>query len=413
MKYDLVFQGGGARGMVLVGAYAEFAARSHTPGRLLGTSAGAITATLIAAGYTPEEMLAALEEREDDRSVFAAFLGRPAPFSQQEIRASAIRKLLRDVDLVFVPNFIEERMDDAIAQVILQDQLSRHLIALIERGGWYGADRFVSWLQTRLDSGLWQGKQRCFSGMTMAEFFAATGVEISVVASNTTDGRMLVLNHTTAPECPLVWAVRMSMSIPLLWEEVIWRAEWGLYLGRALTGHTIVDGGMLSNFPLELFISDAPHVVKLMGPKQDTPVLGMLIDDTLAVPQVLGGRGVLVNLNVQPQGLRTVQRIAHLVDTAMNAHDKMVIEAFSHLVVRLPSQGYGVIEFDMSDERRAALVAAGRSATNAYFDQPPLVLGGARDMEAEAGRQARRTADRIALRILEQDAAAESVPSPE
>jgi NTE family protein len=402
MKYDLVFQGGGARGMVLVGAYAEFAARSHTPGRLLGTSAGAITATLIAAGYTPDEMLAALEEREDERSVFAAFLGRPAPFSQQEIRASAIRKLLRDVDLAFVPNFIEERMDDAIAQVIFQDPLSRHLIALIERGGWYGADHFVSWLQTRLDTGTCRGELRRFSRMTMAEFFAATGVELSVVASNTTDGRMLVLNHTTAPKCPLVWAVRMSMSIPLLWEEVIWQAEWGTYLGRDLTGHAIVDGGMLSNFPLELFISDAPHVVKLMGPKQETPVLGMLIDDTLAVPQALGGRGILVNLNVQPQELRTVQRIAHLVNTAMNAHDKMVIDAFSHLVVRLPSKGYGVIEFDMDDQRRAALVAVGRSAMSAYFDQPPLVLGGARDIGEDEAARTRATADRIALRLLEQ-----------
>lgn len=402
MKYDLVFQGGGARGMVLVGAYAEFVARGHTPSRLLGTSAGAITATLIAAGYTPDEMLAALEEREGDQSVFAAFLGRPAPFSQQEIHASAIRKLLRDVDLVFVPDFIEERMDNAIAQVIFQDPLSRHLVALIERGGWYGADRFVSWMQTRLDSGKRGSEQRRFSGMTLAQFFAATQVELSVVAADTTDGRMLVLNHSTAPDCPLVRAVRMSMSIPLLWEEVIWRSEWGAYLGRALTGHTIVDGGMLSNFPLELFISDAPHVVKLMGPKQDTPVLGMLIDDTLAAPEVLGSRGMLVNFAAQPQELRTVQRIAHLVDTAMNAHDKMVIEAFSHLVVHLPAKGYGVIDFNMSDERRAALVAAGRSAMGAYFDQPPLALGGARDVEEGEAARAQSTADRIALRLLEQ-----------
>lgn len=91
MKYDLVFQGGGARGMVLVGAYQEFVQRGITPGRLLGTSAGAITATLIAAGYTPEEMLTALEERENDRSVFVGFLGHPAPFSRQEIQSSAIR----------------------------------------------------------------------------------------------------------------------------------------------------------------------------------------------------------------------------------------------------------------------------------------------------------------------------------
>lgn len=405
MKYDLVFQGGGARGMVLVGAYAAFVQRGHTPGRLLGTSAGAITATLIAAGYTPEEMLAALEERENDQPVFVGFLGHPAPFSRQEIQGSAIRKLLRDVDLTLVPDFVEERLDDAIARMLFEQPLSRHLVALIERGGWYGADRFVSWMRTRLDTGTWRGQPRRFSGMTLAEFFAATGAELSVVASDTTDSRLLVLNHTTAPDCPLLWAVRMSMSIPLVWEEVIWRPEWGAYLGLAMAGHTVVDGGMLSNFPLELLISDAAHVTRLMGPKQATPVLGMLIDDTLPVAEPLGARGLLVNLNTTPQELRTVQRVTHLAETAMNAHDKMVIEAFSHLVVRLPAKGYGVVEFAMSDERRAALVEAGRGAVEAYLDQQEAALGGARDLESALNPADRQIADRIALRLLGQDAA--------
>lgn len=402
MQYDLVFQGGGAIGMVLVGGYAEFVARGHTPGRLLGTSAGAITATLIAAGYSPEELLAALEEREDGRPVFVGFLGLPAPFSPEEIRASAIRAMLRAIDLRLVPDLIEERLDEAIAQVLFQEPFSRHLVSLVERGGWYAADRFVSWLQTRLDSGAWAGGRRQFSGLTLAQFFAATGVELSVVASDTSDGRLLVLNHNTAPDCPLVWAVRMSMSIPLLWEEVIWQGSWGRYLGRELAGHAIVDGGMLSNFPLELFISDAPYVTRLMGPKRATPVLGLLIDGSLPVPaeaEVLGG--VLVNVNVRPQELRIVQRLARLVDTATNAHDKMVVDAFSHLVVRLPAKGYGVAEFDMSDERRAALVAAGRGAVAAYFDQQSEVLGGALETDKSVDPQAMRTADRIATRLLE------------
>ena len=119
--------------------------------------------------------------------------------------------------------------------------------------------------------------------MTLAQFFAATGVELSLVASDTTDGGILVLNHRTAPDCPVVWAVRMSMSIPLLWDEVVWQADWGTYLGRDVAGHAVVDGGLLSNFPIELFISDAPQVTKLMGPKKDDPVLGLLIDEKLPV----------------------------------------------------------------------------------------------------------------------------------
>jgi NTE family protein len=281
------------------------------------------------------------------------------------------------------------------------DRRARHVFAFVERGGWYAADRFITWLQAKLDSGPWQGGQRRFSHMTLSEFFAATQVHLSLVAADTSESRLLVLNHSTAPDCPLVWAVRMSMSIPLMWDEVIWQASWGSYLGRSLTGHAIVDGGLLSNFPLELFVSDEPKVTRLMGPKQDNPVLGLLIDESLPVPAPADSFGLVVDVDVKPGELRTAQRLMRLMNTATSAHDKMVIDTFNHLVVRLPAQGYGTTEFDMSDERRTALIEAGRNAMRAYFDQAEpfamAVPGGAEDAEAA---RAQRSADRIALRLL-------------
>src|SRR6516164_4569449 len=104
MKYDLVFEGGGAKGMVFIGACEEFFGRGHMFDRLLGTSAGAITATLVAAGYTPDEMLKALLEKgSDGKSVFAGFMGPPAPFGNEELRTSATQRLLEAVDFTFVP----------------------------------------------------------------------------------------------------------------------------------------------------------------------------------------------------------------------------------------------------------------------------------------------------------------------
>jgi predicted acylesterase/phospholipase RssA len=64
MQYDLVFEGGGAKGMSFVGALQELEARDHTHGRLLGTPAGAITATFTAAGYGTQEVLEALTEKD-------------------------------------------------------------------------------------------------------------------------------------------------------------------------------------------------------------------------------------------------------------------------------------------------------------------------------------------------------------
>lgn len=396
MKYDLVFEGGGAKGMVFVGACEEFFKRGHSFDRLLGTSAGAITATLMAAGYTPEEMLAALTEKEDGKPVFASFLGLPPKFTDEELRTGAIRRLLDSVDFKFVFDKWEKKFDDKLVRALAENEQSRHALALIERGGWFAADRFLAWLRQKLDSGTYKGNPRQFSALTLAQFFAATQVELSVVASDTTDAKLLVLNHHTAPDCPVVWVVRMSMSIPFLWNEVIWQPGWGQYLGRDLADHAIVDGGLLSNFPIELFISDTPEVVKLMGPKKANPVLGLLIDEQLPVVSP-AAKGIFVDVNIKPEELRTLQRLHRLVNTATDAHDKMVIDEYSHLVVRLPAASYATTDFEMSDERRTALVAAGREAMARYLDGATLATKG---MLSQPGSRQGTAADRIASSLL-------------
>jgi len=400
MKYDLVFEGGGAKGFVLVGAFAEFARRGHTMGRVLGTSAGAITAALMAAGYTPEEMRSALNQRVNGVSVMASFLGEPAPFTPEQIQNSAIRRLLREVNVTVIPDLVENRFDTAVSELLAHDPGSRHLFAFVERGGWYGADSFITWLQAKLDSGKWQGGQRQFSKMTLSEFYTKTQVDLSVVASDTTAGRILVLNHNTAPRCPLVRAVRMSMSIPLLWDEVVWQENWGPYLGKDITGHAVVDGGMLSNFPIELFLSDEPDVTRVMGPKQSTPVLGMLIDDGLPVPQPIAPAAIaLVEINVKPADLQTIQRLSRLVGTALGAHDKRVMDEYEQIIVRLPAAGYGTVEFDISDARLNALLDAGRNAVAAYFDRP-VAAAAPRGIEEGAAERGAALVDRRAADIL-------------
>lgn len=399
MKYDLVFEGGGAKGIVLVGAYEIYANAGHTFGRLLGTSAGAITAALLAAGYTAQEMLDALTEREHDKPVFAGFLGDPAPFDQAALHNSAIRNALRNIDFTFLPQSIEDRLGDQLTTTLGTDPRFRHFFAFIERGGWYSADRFVTWMQEKLDTGNYKGQPRAFSALTLAEFYAETQTDLSLVASDTSSNRLLVLNHRTAPNVPVVWAVRMSMNIPLVWDEVIWQAEWGSYQGRNITGHAIVDGGLLSAFPIELFISDAPQVTRLMGPKQHDPILGMLIDEAQMVQRPAVPRGV-VRVDIDPYQLQTVQRILRLVNTMTTARDKMVIDEFRHLVVKLPAGGYGTVEFDLSDPDRNALVDAGRRAMQQYLDNPPTPLPQATG-RGQAAPGGSRVADEIALNILQ------------
>lgn len=391
MQYDMVFEGGGAKGFVFVGAMQEFEAMGHTHGRLLGTSAGAITAALLAAGYTSEEMLAALKERQGDKSVFATFMGDIPPIDRDTIKKSSMLALLQNINIRFLPDFFEGRLDERIVRAIANKPKLRHLFSFMEYGGWFAADAFVTWMTGKLDSGTFDGKPRNFGTMTLAQLFSATKKDLTLVATDITDNLMLVLNHRTAPNLPVVWAVRMSMNIPMLWQEVAWKKEWGRFIGRDISGHSIVDGGVLSNFPLELFVSSSPTVTAVMGPVTSKNVLGMLIDESQEVPGVVATK---TSKKESLADLPTVQRLGNLVNTMMGARDKMVMEAFEKHVVRLPAKGYGTVEFDMEETRQEKLVAAGREAMKAFLN------GNNGKKKTTRSAAAKKTADRMAERLL-------------
>ena len=396
MQFDLVFEGGGVKGTVFVGALEEFARRGHTFGRLLGTSAGAITATYLAAGFSVGEMLDALKEKDERGvSVFRQFLGRPRPFTADEIAGSATSQVLERLDIPFIPNFLESKIDRQLLGLMSYKELV-HFFSFIERGGWYSGEAFIAWARSKLDQPTPGGHPRQLGNLTFAEFYIRTGRDLSLVAADTTARRLLVLNHRTAPMLPVVWAMRMSMSLPLVWQEVIWQEEWGNYLNRAVSGHRVVDGGLLSNFPMELFISGDPHVQAIMGPKISQGILGLLIDESLPVPGA--------EIDPTPPGdsiadLAPMERIIDLVETATQAHDKMVIEAFEQFVCRLPAQGYGTIEFNMTDERRERLIAAGRAAMSHYFRTRETL--GMKGPDIHEMERALNRADRIAGRLLQ------------
>jgi NTE family protein len=55
-RVDLVFEGGGVKGIALAGAFAELEAPGFRPQCVAGSSAGAITPALVAAGYSGSEL---------------------------------------------------------------------------------------------------------------------------------------------------------------------------------------------------------------------------------------------------------------------------------------------------------------------------------------------------------------------
>lgn len=367
-SFDLVFEGGGAKGTVFVGAMQVFEERGLKTRRLVGTSAGAISSTLLAAGYSAAEIKELAEERVGGKPVFATFMDIPerGSFSDAAIKKSLSQRILNKMD---IPRIVKPWVSRKLIAGMMRSEAYRELFSFIELGGLYAGELFRKWIVAKLNA-----KKRGLGNRTLREFFQQTKKDMSVVAGDTEGREMLVLNHRTAPDCPVSWAVRMSMSIPFIWQEVRWRRSWGAYCKRDITGHTIVDGGLLSNFPLDLVATRSKFAKAVMGPTdpKGAGTIGLLIDETRPVPNSgsianegadTSGGGIMSD----PGRLKTVKRIMRLINTMTEAHDKQFMATHKKLICHLPAKGYGTTEFNMSPERMNALIKAGRNAMTRYL----------------------------------------------
>src|SRR4030066_1819314 len=328
MEYDLVFEGGGAKGVAFVGALQAFERHGHKPRRLIGTSAGSITACLIAAGYSAQEALdAIIEQTPEGRPRFTTFMDTPTIYEAVIVKDQLGYWLRTELNNPAIPDVIEPIVDNLIESMV-KVELIRHLTSLFLWGGWYAGDEFIRWLKEKLDA-----NNRCLADSTLEEFNQKTGRDLSVVASDLTGKEMLVLNHRTAPMLPTVWAVRMSMSFPFAWQEVIWKKEWGTYRGRTLEGNRVIGGGLLSNFPISFFVASDENIDEIMGEgMQSENVIGLLIDESLEVPgagetavQSTSAPGILNQIDL----LEAMKlRIHGLTNTALSAHDKAMLSAY-------------------------------------------------------------------------------------
>ena len=192
---DAVFEGGGVRGIGYVGAIAHFEKMGYQFRNIAGASAGAIVASLLAAGYTADEMRAELEHINFEK------LKQPY-FKTNILGIGALGALINTTK-----NF-----------------------------GMYNADNFEAWLHELLAR----------KGVYTFEHLHG---RLQLVATDVTDENTIVLPRDlgkygiVGEKFSVATAVRMSMSIPAFYSPYE-------LTDRNGNIHYIVDGGMLANYPI-------------------------------------------------------------------------------------------------------------------------------------------------------------------
>jgi len=203
-KYcDAVFEGGGVKGIGFAGAIRAIEQAGYEFHCVAGTSAGAIAASLLAAGYTGEEI-----EHELLNLDFRT-LGRRRRWYKFRVVTNTIRVI-------------------------------RHF-------GVYKSDAFEDWLGELLA----RKGVVTFGDLRTDNSEERFKYRFQAIASNLTRRQMLILPRDLAlfgfdaDKFPVAKAVRMSMSIPLFYRPYV------LHDVNDVQQH-IVDGGLLSNYPVWL-----------------------------------------------------------------------------------------------------------------------------------------------------------------
>lgn len=309
---DLVFEGGGVKGIGFAGALAALEEEGYRPKNVAGTSAGAIAAALVAAGFGPKELDTIL---------------RTIPFAEFRDRGW------------------EDRLPGG------------RVISLIAERGIYEGRFFQDWMATLLAR---KGVVR-FGDLLNPDADDPDDPDqrwrLRVIASDVTSRRMLILPQD-APrlgmdpdELDVSYAVRMSMSIPIFFEPVVHPLPEGR--GELL----IVDGGMLSNFPVWLFDRKAGE------PRW--PTFGLLLvepDPRVEIGKRLEGEQLLAERG------SVIDYIKSMALTMLAAHDRLYLDnAVYAQTIAIPTLGVGTTEFDISPERIEALRDSGHEATVAFL----------------------------------------------
>lgn len=187
---NLVFEGGGVKGIAYAGALQVLTDCDIMPQikQVAGTSAGAITATLVALGYTAPE----------------------------------IKSIIMSMDF----KQFEDRWDP---------------LRLATEYGLYKGSTFLAWMQKMIMARSHKGPNTTF-----ADLYNQNGIGLFVFATDLNIYDIKQFSHLDTPNISIAEAVRASMSIPMFFKA--WK-----FSNNQPDNHIYVDGGVVWNYPLTVF----------------------------------------------------------------------------------------------------------------------------------------------------------------
>jgi NTE family protein len=273
-----IFQGGGAKGMSHVGALAAAEKQGFWFYGVAGTSAGAIMAALVAAGYTARELF---DPANPSANLLAANTatpldilgrGRWASFDRLMRAFRGGNKLLIGLLVVLSPVLIVVVLVSLLfrrlfqtrgyfttrnAQKLLNTVLRNRVQAVMDRHGHGEAPQVIR-----------------FRDLDFTRYPGAF-VPLKIISTNTQNRSVELFDLKSTPDVPVATAVAASMAIPLFFEPV----ELTGGSGGAGEARELVDGGLVSNLPVWAFVEEKRRIERSLGSGERVRTLAFTLAD--------------------------------------------------------------------------------------------------------------------------------------
>lgn len=233
---NLVFAGSGVLGVAYLGVldYMFTSGKLKNLKRTAGTSSGAIAACITSLALPFEEIKRIADSLDISNVPFKGV------FDAASIIESSSALMLENAKDV-----IEELFGDMNC-----------LYRLIRNYGWYSSEYFYHWIKGIIAEQFNNKKQPpyTFSDFQRPELHKDDRQfhELYIIGTNLTTGTSQVFSYETTPDMEVAQAVRISMSIPLIFEAV--RQNNTDFNGN-VAENIYCDGGVLNNYPIKLFDS--------------------------------------------------------------------------------------------------------------------------------------------------------------
>jgi len=312
---NLVFEGGGLRGLVYAGVIEVLEKEGYMKDieKVAGTSVGAITALMVSLNYNSKEI--------------------------DEIVSDTKFQQFNDGEYIFAGGI---------------HRMNTHY-------GWYQHGKFAKWLDKIIIN------KTGNANITFLELHNEGFKDLYVTATSLTQQKLVVFSYENYPNMRVKDAVQTSMSIPLYFEAVFMDSTGTIYEKQvdSIPMDVMVDGGDLGNFPIFVFDSTATDSLgeTIRFPNYET--LGIRIDSENQI------KNDSTNKELAPIAINSLvdyfSAFYILVIEKLN-RQKLIPQDWDR-TISVSSVGIGQRIKKLTKVQKDMLVESGRRSTRAFLEK--------------------------------------------